>query len=247
MKSIFTALLTSMLLMLGSNALALNPAHANYAAQLASGVPSQIKQGGQGLANAGITDQAIIDIAVESIIQNAPKGKAFADPLRFVAKAVINAKNPRYYDAIMEVVGQKINRKLKKDLKKAAKSGGKPNGTEQYIKGSVDLVAIQAEAQKAQEELAKNLKAPEGYSSIAVVTVGMSSSELVAKCGQPTSTTSHMTGKQFIPFNFKGGDMVRTYYLYKGQGRVVVSSPNRYTTTTNVIEVIIDPSEVGYR
>ena len=248
MKKILIVMLTSMLFMLANSAFALDPAHAKYAAQLSSGIPSQVRAGGTGLHGAGIVDQEIIDIAVESVLVNASKGKDFADPLRFVVKAVTAAKNPRYHTAMMSIADDKsLHRKLRKDAKKAANAGGKPTDTEQYAKGGVDLEAIKAEAQKAQQELAKSIKAPEGFESIGIVTVGMSSSEVIVKCGPPTSTTSHITGKNFIPFNFKGSDTVRTYYLYKGQGTVVMANNSRYTSNASVVEVTIDPNEVGYR
>jgi len=80
-----------------------------------------------------------------------------------------------------------------------------------------------------------------------IVEPGMSAGEVTARCGHPTSITSHITGKQFIPFNFKGGDTVRSYYLYKGQGVVVVANDSAWTSGTHVIEVQFDENEPGFR
>lgn len=55
------------------------------------------------------------------------------------------------------------------------------------------------------------------------VTLGMSESEVQAILGPPTTTSSHMTGKQFNPFNFSGRDTVRIVYHWQGVGRVEFS------------------------
>jgi hypothetical protein len=55
------------------------------------------------------------------------------------------------------------------------------------------------------------------------VALGMPESEVQTLLGPPTSTSSHITGKQFIPFNFAGKDSVRIVYHWKGVGRVEFS------------------------
>jgi len=68
----------------------------------------------------------------------------------------------------------------------------------------------------------------------------------VSLIGEPTATTSRMTGKAFRPFNFSGKDNVRMYALYKGVGRLVLSNTSAYTSTYRVIEVIADTTETGF-
>lgn len=60
-------------------------------------------------------------------------------------------------------------------------------------------------------------------SKLRQITLGMSESEVQAILGPPTTTSSHMTGKQFNPFNFSGRDTVRVVYHWQGVGRVEFS------------------------
>jgi hypothetical protein len=55
------------------------------------------------------------------------------------------------------------------------------------------------------------------------ITLGMTESEVQAILGPPTTTSSHMTGKQFNPFHFSGRDTVRIVYHWQGVGRVEFS------------------------
>ena len=84
-----------------------------------------------------------------------------------------------------------------------------------------------------------------GESGLDIILPGMSLQEVYALVGEPTGTTSYQTGKAWIPFNFGAKDLARTVILYKGQGRVVLSHDG-YSSTSNVLEVILDPAESGY-
>ncbi|MFT4518241.1 MAG: hypothetical protein ACI9JM_000622 [Halioglobus sp.] len=86
---------------------------------------------------------------------------------------------------------------------------------------------------------------PSGTAGLDVIVVGMSMQEVYALVGQPTATTTHQTGKAWIPFNYGAKDLARTILLYKGQGRVICSHDG-YSSTTKVLEVIVDPGETGY-
>ncbi len=77
-------------------------------------------------------------------------------------------------------------------------------------------------------------------SSLAKVTKGMTDIDVRKVLGEPTSSRSYMTGKQFIPWYF-GSDTSRTAWTYAGTG-VVVFSRNRYTQGLKVIEVKGPPS-----
>lgn len=65
--------------------------------------------------------------------------------------------------------------------------------------------------------------------------------------GPPTSTNSHITGKAFIPFNFRGKDSYRSIAHYKGQGRIVFSNSSAYSSDQRVLEVQVDPNESGFQ
>lgn len=77
------------------------------------------------------------------------------------------------------------------------------------------------------------------------ITIGMSMDEVVAFVGQPTATTSRITGKAWAPF-YHGGDTARLFALYRGKGRIVFSNPSRYAPVWRVIDIVYDPSESGY-
>jgi hypothetical protein len=55
------------------------------------------------------------------------------------------------------------------------------------------------------------------------ITLGMSESDVQAILGPPTTTSSHMTGKAFNPWNFSGRDTVRVVYHWQGIGRIEFS------------------------
>ena len=82
-------------------------------------------------------------------------------------------------------------------------------------------------------------------SPFAKVKLGMGIKEVYDLIGQPTDTSSHITGKQFNPFYF-GGDTHRFEAMYKGQGRVVFSRSSRFSGDMQVIEINYDPNERGY-
>lgn len=56
--------------------------------------------------------------------------------------------------------------------------------------------------------------------------------------GNPQSSHSYTTGKQWIPFYF-GPDTARTEWVYEGKGRVVFSR-NRYSGELSVVKVIAE-------
>lgn len=82
-------------------------------------------------------------------------------------------------------------------------------------------------------------------SAFAKVKVGMGMKEVYDLIGPPTDTSSHLTGKQFIPYYY-GGDTHRVEAIYKGQGRIVFSPPHAFTGDVRVIEINYNPGERGY-
>ena len=214
--------------------------------------PAQIRAASKKIINTHEMDVETLDTLAEVLLQNADKGKSYVDGLAWATKALAASENPRYSTVLSDVAANdKVHKKLRKYAKKAAKQVGKPKDVEQYKAGSVDLASVTAAVQKAdaarRKELVKNMKVPDGLEAISIVTENMPQDEVLSRCGPPTSTTSYITGKAFIPFNFKGGDAARIAMLYKGQGTVVVSANNRYTATLTVRKVIIDPTEKGFR
>jgi hypothetical protein len=68
------------------------------------------------------------------------------------------------------------------------------------------------------------------------IELGMNDSDVRGIAGEPTSSKTYMTGKQFIPYYY-GSDTSRMDWVYDGQGRVVFSR-NRYSGGRKVIQVL---------
>jgi hypothetical protein len=83
-------------------------------------------------------------------------------------------------------------------------------------------------------------------SPFAKIKPGMGMAEVYALIGQPTDTSHHITGKQFIPYYY-GGDTHRTEAIYKGLGRIVFSPRHAFTSDMEVIEVNYNPDERGFQ
>ncbi|MET0543853.1 MAG: hypothetical protein ABWZ88_19080 [Variovorax sp.] len=77
--------------------------------------------------------------------------------------------------------------------------------------------------------------------------IGMSSRQVTDLIGPPTDQGAYVTGKAFIPFYF-GGDRHRYEMTYKGQGRLVFAGGGMGDFTSgNLIWIIHNPNETGYR
>jgi hypothetical protein len=75
----------------------------------------------------------------------------------------------------------------------------------------------------------------------------MSMNEVAALIGQPTDRGAYVTGKAWIPFYY-GSDRHRLEYVYKNQGRLIFAggSMNDWSGG-NLIWIIHNPNEPGYR
>jgi len=104
--------------------------------------------------------------------------------------------------------------------------------------------AKQAEYEaRLREQMHANVPAD---SPLRKVTLGMSEGEVTAILGNQTSSDSHITGKQFRPFNFSGKDTVRVVYYWKGLGRVEFSNGS-WGQRNGAILCYHDPEEPGHR
>jgi hypothetical protein len=216
--------------------------------QIRSGSPNGLRAAAQNIAASGSAPQEVTDVLAEAMLQNASHpGDAFVDAVAWSCKGLASAGGRRYYTAIKQVADSG-NRKLEKHCKKAADGLGSANGP-QYVQGGASLAAG-AVSNSAAPQVAAAVSAPPAASGsfkpITEVKVGMSLQEAYAISGPPQSSNSHITGKAFIPFNFKGADSQRMIGHYKGQGRVVFSNTSAYTSGQRVLEVQIDPNETGY-
>lgn len=228
-----------------SYAQALSPAGENQIKALTLGGPTSIKSTAESIFRVGSTEVEVSDTLAEIILQNYMNSdRQYIDAVAWGAKALGKTGNARYRNTLNEVLEKSGNKKLNKHVTGALKMLPE-TATDQYVKGTVNLKAKRDEAAAASPAPATNA-ALGTLNKITAALPGMSMEEVYALCGTPTATTSHITGKQFRPFNFKGADDVRTYALYKGQGKIVFNQESRYTTTWKVLEVVIDPNETGY-
>ena len=84
-------------------------------------------------------------------------------------------------------------------------------------------------------------------SIFAKVHTGEERDEVFATIGQPTSISSYITGKNFIPFHeFSGGDERRMAAHYKGVGIITFGNDSAYTSGYSIVNIAYDPNEPGY-
>ena len=217
-----------------------------YIDQMTLGGITSIKRAAQSIYNTGEKDPEVLDVAAEVLLQR--YGSAVnndIDTLSWVAKALGKSGNSRYHATLKEVVESDSNRKLRKYASKALDQVGKPDDN-QYQKGMVDLLEIrnsrQSTASNATADQAGNAS---GIHGLDIIREGMTMEEVYSLVGHPTSTSSHQTGKAWIPFNFGAKDLARSISAYKGKGRVIFSHDG-YSSAVRVVEVILDPNETGY-
>jgi hypothetical protein len=101
-------------------------------------------------------------------------------------------------------------------------------------------------AEQLRQEQAAMKAAIPADSPLAKVDFGMSESQVRTLLGEPTSEDSHITGKQFIPFNFAAKDTARLVYFYKGVGRLEFSFGS-WGQRNGVVKIEHDPNEPGFR
>lgn len=88
---------------------------------------------------------------------------------------------------------------------------------------------------------------PAPNSKFAKLQIGMSMRQVVDIAGQPTDQGGYITGRAFIPFYF-GSDRHRFEMAYKGQGRLVFAGGSLGDFTGgNLIWIIHNPNDTGYR
>lgn len=234
---------------------ALDESGQRYVKQLASGGPSSIHSAAESILNTGVTDQEVLDVAAEALAQGYRRNtdmEPYADAMAWVCRALGGSGNGRYKELLTEVTKNAPNKRMKKHCDKAASS--LPKGVAPYVAGTVNLAnykegaaPAQAAAKPAASAKPSAAAAPAAAAkSFANIKVGMSKEEVESMIGQPTAVNSHITGKQFRPFNFKGADTYRIIALYKGVGRITYSNKDQYTQNFRVLEINEDPSESGY-
>ena len=83
---------------------------------------------------------------------------------------------------------------------------------------------------------------PAPNSKFAKLKFGMSPQQVMNSIGAPSDTTTHETGKRWIPFYF-GPDARRTEVVYPGEGCLTFTGGNIYGSGSNeLIKIEVDPS-----
>ncbi len=237
-----------LLALLAPAANAFTPAEQYQYDQIISGSPSSLRNAAKSIYNAGGGSPQLLDALAEKLLQNlGQKGNTYIDALAWSCKALASSGNSRYAETLAAAANSAVaHGKLKKHCDKASASLGPAQGP-QYKKGSASLTAAPAAATAGAPPAQPAPAQPAGDAQpITAVAIGMSSQEAYAIAGHPTSTSSHRTGKNWIPFNYKGSDTRRTIAHYKGQGRIVMSNSSRYSSEMRVLEILVDPAESGY-
>lgn len=251
MTGIRRALVLVGVLSAGSAAAALSPGDQYNLDQLLHGGPASIRSAAQNIANSGGAPE-LLDVLAEVVLQNAADGsKTGIDAVAWGCKALAARGGKRYYGVVKSVAdNEQAHRKTRKHCERAAGDIGGSDANA-YVPGSVSLEKLRASKPGAAPASASAAASAQPAASgqfrpITEVRVGMSMQEAYAIAGPPTSTSGHQTGKAWVPFNFKGGDIYRTIGHYKGQGRIVFSNTSAYSSGQRVHEVQVNPNEPGY-
>ena len=88
---------------------------------------------------------------------------------------------------------------------------------------------------------------PAGNSKFGQLKIGMPMKQVTDMIGAPTDQGAYLTGKAFIPFYF-GADRSRYELVYKGQGRLIMAGQGGFSFGGgNLVWIIHNPNEPGYR
>lgn len=248
MKLFCSVVLSGCIVLFGGLASAASEVGQHYIDRIANGGPSSVRDVARTIQKSRFSETEVLDVLAERFIQDYQKGgKLEVDAMAWAAIALGDSGNSRYYDVLAHVANTATQSKVTKHTKKSLKKLKKTN-VAQYTAGQVSLAAVRDSSTTpvTRSVVQESVRSQNQYISISKIHAGMSQAEVNDLAGPPTATTNHITGKAFIPFNFKGSDTVRIYHLYKGQGKIVFSNESAYSSNLRVREVIIDPSETGY-
>ena len=126
------------------------------------------------------------------------------------------------------------------------------------VKAGMDAKGNVIDSSKVEAGSGRTVKGLNGYegeitgvparnSKFSRLQIGMSAKQVTDLAGQPTDQGAYVTGKAFIPFYF-GSDRHRYEMTYKGQGRLVFAGGGMGDYSGgNLIWIIHNPNETGYR
>jgi len=126
------------------------------------------------------------------------------------------------------------------------------------VKAGMDAQGNVVDSSKVEAGSGRTIKGLNGYegeitgnparnSRFSRLQIGMSARQVTDLAGPPTDQGAYVTGKAFIPFYF-GSDRHRFEMTYKGQGRLVFAGGGMGDYSGgNLIWIIHNPNESGYR
>ena len=126
------------------------------------------------------------------------------------------------------------------------------------VKAGMDAKGNVIDSSKVEAGSGRTVKGLNGYegeitgvparnSKFSRLQIGMSAKQVTDLAGPPTDQGAYVTGKAFIPFYF-GSDRHRYEMTYKGQGRLVFAGGGMGDYSGgNLIWIIHNPNESGYR
>ena len=85
---------------------------------------------------------------------------------------------------------------------------------------------------------------PAPKSKFSKLEIGMEPGEVEKLIGRADDTDSHITGKQFIPFHFRG-DTQRLEAFYKREGQLTFSNTNNFIAPNALIKIEVNPNASG--
>ncbi len=113
-----------------------------YIADLKKGDLRLLKRTAKLIINAPVRTPEVLDVVTEILLQGSGDlTKARVSTFTYLARALGESKNGRYYTALVSVEKTSNSKHVRKWAKKARRMIGKSNGnsTAQYTKGSVQL------------------------------------------------------------------------------------------------------------
>ncbi len=236
-------------------AMAVSPAEQKYINEIIGGNAALLRRAAKEIYHNGVRNRAVLDVLSEKLLESYNySGRTGIDTISWGCKAIGRSGDLRYKNVLETIKNNTGYRKIRKYAEKSIRM--MPMGTSKnpYIQGSVNLAAMRRKLEKGQYNIPVIYKSKHARtkcrtykktSSLTKIKKGMTLKEVNSLIGYPTSTTSHLTGKTFIPFYY-GGDSARRINLYKGKGKIIFTHTSGFSRTWRVKKVIIDPKETGY-
>ena len=190
-------------------AMAVSPAGERYINQIVGGGSSSLRQASQSIYNTELTERAVLDVLAEKLLQSYNNtGNVGVDAIAWACKALGRSGDIRYKNVLVAVTNKADNRKVQKYAKQSLRMMPKGSAEKPYEEGSVDLAKMRKKLVKGQPAVSSGQQSPKKQSkqskhSLSVIRKGMSLQEAVDIVGEPTSSTSHVTGKAFRRDSFR--------------------------------------------